>query len=111
MVFVCAGATAAVALAFALVGKGGTVLLYAPPPPGETVLLDPNRVFFEELSIKGAYSTSPFETREALDMLLAGEVDVDRLITHRLPLAETGPALKMAAVAGESLKIVIDPRR
>ncbi len=33
------------------------------------------------------------------------------MITHRLPLAETGRGFQLVAEAGESLKVIIEPQR
>jgi hypothetical protein len=33
------------------------------------------------------------------------------MITHRLPLAETGEGFRLVAEAGESLKVIVEPQR
>jgi L-iditol 2-dehydrogenase len=111
VVFVCTGARAAMRQAFELVGKGGTVMIFAPAAPGVEVPVEPHRFFFEELSVKSSYSTTPFETREALAMIAAGEVRAEDFITHRLPLAEAGRALRLVAEPADSLKVLVEPQK
>jgi L-iditol 2-dehydrogenase len=110
VVFVCTGARAAMGLAFDLVGKGGTMMIFAPSAPGVEVPIAPHRMFFDELSVRSSYSTTPFETREALAMIAAGEVRAEDLISHRFPLAEAGRALRMVAEPGDALKVLVRPQ-
>ena len=44
-------------------------------------------------------------------MLRVGRVDVEDLITHRLPLEETGLGFTLVANGEESLKVIIEPGR
>ena len=46
---------------------------------------------------------------EAIDVIDRGVVDVDRLVTHRLPLERAGEAFAMMASAGKSVKILLYP--
>ncbi len=90
-----------------LVGQGGTVLLFAPPAPGELLPVAPNRLFFQEITICSSYSAGPYETRLALDLLTAGRIRAEDLITHRFSLNEIQQAFDLVAHPGEALKVVI----
>lgn len=109
VVVVCAGSVPAIDGGMALAGPGATVLLFAPPPPGTVVAVEPYRLFFHELTLVSSYSAGPSETREALRLLADGCIDAEALITHRYGLAETGEALRLARAAGESLKVLVVP--
>jgi L-iditol 2-dehydrogenase len=92
-----------------LAGKGGTLLLYAPLAPGVTLPLEVHDLLFSEITLVSTYSCSPEETRIALEFIRRGRVDTRDLITHRFGLDEVGEAMRLAAQAGESLKIVVVP--
>jgi L-iditol 2-dehydrogenase len=92
-----------------LVGPGGTVLLFAPPAPQETLPVTPNTLFFQEISLRTSYSAGPYETRQALELLRYQRIRSETLITHRFPLEDAAQAFKMVASPGDALKIVIIP--
>lgn len=92
-----------------LVGAGGTVLLFAPSAPGEVLPLEPNHLFFREITVRTSYSAGPYETRQALDLLCAGRIRADMLITHRFPLKDVAKAFDIVAHPGNALKVVIFP--
>ena len=90
-----------------LVGSGGTVLFFAPPPPTLTLPITPNALFFQEISLHTSYSSSPRETRMALDLLRTGRIRPETVITHRFQLKEVAKAFKLVAKPGDALKVVI----
>jgi L-iditol 2-dehydrogenase len=91
-----------------LAARGGTMLIFAPPPPEARLAVSPHDILFYELTITGTYSTVPGETRLALDLLQDGRVKVEELITHRLGLAEVKRGLDMTREATESIKVLIE---
>jgi L-iditol 2-dehydrogenase len=107
-VFVCTHDHRAIAGALAMAGPGGVVQLFAPTTPGEPVPLDLGSAFFREVRLESTYSAGPFDTRDALSMLLGGAVRAEGVVTHRLPLAEVGEAFRLAR-SGEATKVVIEP--
>ena len=92
-----------------LVSKGGTVLIYAPLPPGDALDVDVCDLLFSEKTLVSTYSCGPDDTRLALNLIADGRVVLDGLVTHRFGLDEVDEALQLAAHAGESLKVVIVP--
>lgn len=98
---------AAMRLATECASEGGRVVLFTPARPGEELVLDPNRLYFHEISLIPSYSTGPEETREALRMISDGEMSPAALITHRFGIEDTARAYRLAAGAGDSLKIII----
>lgn len=89
-------------------GPGSTVLLFMAPEPGVKVELDPNHLFFREISLVSSYSCGPAETRETMKLLEEGVVRSQDLISHRFPLEQTLEGCRLTAAAGESLKVIID---
>jgi L-iditol 2-dehydrogenase len=90
-----------------LVGPGGTVLFFAPPPPTEELTLTPNYLFFQEITLRTSYSAGPYETRQALDLLQSGRIRPETIITHRFALQDAAEAFRMVAQPGSALKVVI----
>lgn len=109
VVIVTAGSAAVMEQGLRLAAKGGTVLIYAPLPPGETLPVDVCDLLFSEKTLVSTYSCGPDDTRMALDLLRHGRVQTRGLVTHRFGLEEVAEAMRLAAKAGESLKVVVVP--
>lgn len=84
-----AGSLAALELAFALTGRGGTTVTAGLPPPNETLAVNVVRLVAEERTLKGSYIGSSVPQRDVpryIAMYRAGQLPVDRLLSARLPL-------------------------
>ncbi|HEY6539631.1 MAG TPA: alcohol dehydrogenase catalytic domain-containing protein [Ktedonobacteraceae bacterium] len=90
-----------------LVGPGGTVLLFAPPPPEDVLPVIANTLFFQEISLHTSYSAGPRETRQALELLGSGRIHAESIITHRFALRNVAQAFRLVAKPGDALKAVI----
>lgn len=91
----------------AAAAPGGTVLLFTPAKPGEGLTIDPNFIYFNDISLVTSYSCGPDDTRAALRFIERGLVRADSLVTHRFPLAEAERAYRLTSEAGESLKCLV----
>lgn len=88
---------------------GGRVLLFAQTQHGEATI-DPAAVCVDEKSLLGSYSASVDLQDESARFVLSREMDLERLISHRFPLAESVEALRLAAhPQPDSMKVVIQP--
>ena len=88
---------------------GGRVLLFAQTQHGEATI-DPAAGCVDEKSLLGSYSASVDLQDESARFVLSREMDLERLISHRFPLAESVEALHLAAhPEPDSMKIVIQP--
>jgi len=88
---------------------GGRVLLFAQTQHGEATI-DPAAVCVDEKSLLGSYSASVDLQDESTRFVLSREMELERLISHRFPLAESVEALRLAAhPKPDSMKIVIQP--
>jgi L-iditol 2-dehydrogenase len=67
-----------------------------------------NALVLRELTVTASYSAGPDDMRSALHLIESGQVDPRPLISHRLPLEETGRALELQR-RGEALKVVVQP--
>ncbi len=110
VVILCTGARGAIDQALQSVDRGGTVLFFAPMGPDESYDLPFNEVFWRnDAMLTSSYGAGIRDLTQALDLIEGGRIEVERLITHRLPLAQTQTAFEMMLQAGDSLKIIIDP--
>lgn len=89
------------------VSRGGRVVLFTPAKPGEMLQLDPNSLYFRDITIVTSYSCGPSDTAEALGLIEKGVVTAGKLVTHRFPLEKTAEAFTLTSQAGDSLKSVI----
>lgn len=94
--------------AMAAVGRGGSVVFFGGCAPGTAVRVDTRRAHYEELSLLGAFHHTPELIRRAVEILEAGVVRPEGLISGRAGLAGVRDALDRMA-AGQALKILIEP--
>lgn len=88
---------------------GGRVLLFAQTQHGDATI-DPAAVCVDEKSLLGSYSASVDLQEESVRFVFSGEMELERLISHRFPLAESVEALDLAAhPKSDSMKVVIQP--
>lgn len=110
-VVVCTGARPAVATALAAVDRGGTVCFFAPMGPGECYPVPFDGVFWQrDVTLTSSYGSAPRDLHEALELIASGGAEVDRLVTHRLPLSQIATGFDLMGGGGDCLKIIIDPR-
>jgi L-iditol 2-dehydrogenase len=88
------GKPSAVELALKLAKKGGRVVIFGFSSEGAQAAFSPFEVLSRELTVMGAW-VNPYTFPRALDVLAAGVVDVKPLVTHRLPLEQTGQGIAM----------------
>jgi (R,R)-butanediol dehydrogenase / meso-butanediol dehydrogenase / diacetyl reductase len=105
VVFEVSGAAAAVTTAVQLAKVRGTLVVVA--IHGQPRPVDLQRVFWRELRILGArvYERRDFET--AVELVAAGAVPTDALITGVVPAAEVAAAFSDLE-AGRAMKILVD---
>jgi L-iditol 2-dehydrogenase len=92
IVIEAAGGEAAWGDAVSRVGPGGTVVFFGGLPRDARPTVDAYRVHYEELTLRGSFHHSPSTVRAALGFLASGAYPWERLVTHRVPLADL-PAL------------------
>jgi L-iditol 2-dehydrogenase len=106
---ICTGAIPAAEAALKSVDRGGTVLFFAVGKPGETITIDFNPYWRNDISFKTCYGAAPLDNRQALELLRTRAVAIDDMITHRYPLTEIGTAFKTAAEPTGTLKVIVIP--
>jgi L-iditol 2-dehydrogenase len=102
----CAGAPAAARLGLAATRRGGQyVQVGLPARPFE---LDFSLVAYKELRVTGSIGQHWTSWDRALALMSQGQVDMECLVSHSLPLAEWEQAFRMFE-ARQGLKIVLEP--
>lgn len=92
--------------ALQLVRKGGHVNLFAGFSAGDTSTIDVNLIHYNEIVVTGASALSRRDYGLALNMLSAGQIDANSLITHRYEVADSLAAFDEAG-SGRALKVAI----
>ena len=111
LVIVCTGAPSAFDQALKSVDRGGTILCFATTEPDVELSVPLNEFWRNEIKLMPSYGNSPLDAIEAIELIRAGRVPVEKMITHRLSLAETGPGFQIVAEGNESMKVIIEPHR
>ena len=113
-VILAVGGNALIRTAMDAARPGGRILLFAQTQHGEAVI-DPAAICVDEKTLVGSYSASVDLQEESVrfvmgDGMKPSEMDLERLVSHRFPLAESSQALDLAAhPQPSSMKIVIQP--
>jgi L-iditol 2-dehydrogenase len=108
-VILAVGANGLIRPAMDAARPGGRVLLFAQTARGEAAI-DPAAVCVDEKALLGSYSASVELQEESVRFVMSGEMDLERLISHRFPLSRSVEALNLAAhPQPDSMKIVIQP--
>ena len=108
-VIVCAGVLSAAQQAVESVDRGGTILFFAVPNPGQTLNIDFNPFWRNDVSLKTCYGAAPLDNRQALELLRSRSVAVKDLITHRYGLEEISRGFRAASEGKNCLKVIIKP--
>ena len=108
-VILAVGGNALIRTAMDAARPGGRILLFAQTQHGEAVI-DPAAICVDEKTLLGSYSASVDLQDESVRFVMGREMDLERLISHRFPLAQSPQALDLAAhPQPSSMKIVIQP--
>jgi L-iditol 2-dehydrogenase len=108
-VIVCAGALSVYRQALQTVDRTGTVLCFAPTDPGIELPIPVNDFWRNEIRVLPSYGNAPYDAVVAIELISSGRVPVEKMVTHRLSLAEAGLGFKLVAEAGEALKVILYP--
>jgi L-iditol 2-dehydrogenase len=111
LVIVCAGAISAYTQALQSVDRGGKVLCFAPLEPGLNFVFSFFDFWNDGITLLPTYGGSPLDITTAIEIVRAHRLPLDKMITHRLSLEETGFGFQLVAEGKESIKVIIEPHR
>ena len=112
-VFEMAGSSSAARLAYAVTGRGGTMVTAGLPNPSQRLELPLADFVAAERTVKGSYMGSASPRRDIpryVALYRSGRLPVDRLRSATLSLAEVNEGFDRM-VAGTSVRDVVDPWR
>jgi L-iditol 2-dehydrogenase len=112
LVIVAVSAPGIVPEALRISRPGSRILLFAQTSHQEAVELSGADICVGERTLLGCYSASVDLQAESARLVFSGELPVEDLISHRLPLESIRRAIDLARHPDEqSLKIVVEPQR
>lgn len=110
VVIECAGNVAAPGLAIEILAPEGTAALVG--MLAEPVPISQLNVMLKEAKLRGSFAYRPANFDEAVEMLAAGKVPADELVTSRIGLDGVAAAFEELLTPGTpELKILIEPAR
>lgn len=107
VVIECVGKPHSMELALQLSRRGGTVEFFGVCPIGKTIPVEPNQVYFKELTIVGSY-VNPFTFSRAIALLASKKIRVDSFQIDRFPLDGVYEAFTYQR-EGRTIKSIIQP--
>ena len=105
---VATGNLEALSQAVHLVRKGGTIVMFGVPNKGDKIEIDMSIVYSKEISIVTTYAASDKDTRNALELISSGKINVKSLVTHKYSLSDSQKAFEHAKSGDQAMKIVIE---
>ncbi len=101
------GVPAVIEQAFMAVKRGGTFMVFGVAPNDAHISLSPFRIYNDEITILGSMAVL-FSFQAALDLLSAGVINSEAMLTTALPLDDFSHALDMVR-RGEGVKTQLLP--
>ena len=91
---------------------GARILLFAQTAATERIEASGADLCVGERTLFGSYSASVDLQKESTDLVFGGDLPLDELISHRLPLVKIRSGFDLALHPGpKSLKIIVQPQR
>lgn len=106
VVFEVTGAPPALALAIRTVRRGGVVVQVGNLPGGE-IAVPVNAIMAKEIDFRGTFRFDK-EFEQAVELIVSGVIDVQKLVTARRPLAQAPDAVRLALDRSQSVKVVLE---
>jgi len=112
LVIVAASVPGIVEQALACSRPGARILLFAQTSATERIEASGADLCVGERTLFGCYSASIDLQKESARLVFSGEIPVEELISHRLPLVKIRSGFELALHPGpKSLKIIVQPQR
>ncbi|MGI8695805.1 MAG: zinc-dependent alcohol dehydrogenase family protein [Mycobacteriales bacterium] len=101
------GSAPAIEAAFEALERGGRLLIFGVAAESARVALSPFRIYNDEITVVGSMAVLN-SYGAALDLMSAGGIDTESILTHALPLEQFPDALELM-LAGEGVKVQVLP--
>ena len=107
LALVATGNEKALDQAFASVRRGGRILLFGAPALGARYQLDVSSLFSRQISLISSYSCVESDMHEAIRLVKAKDLDLQKLVTDRFTLSEADKALEYASSSKTGIKTLV----
>lgn len=111
VVIICTGAVPAFKQALECVDRAGTIMFFASTDPDYELSIPVFKMWKDGINIIVSYGAAPKDIMASIDMIRSQKIDVEKMITHRLSLEETGLGFQLVANAKDSVKVIIEPHK
>jgi L-iditol 2-dehydrogenase len=108
VVIECVGKPSTSQSALNLARRGGTIEFFGVCPVGQTFPIEPNQIYFKELTIVGSY-VNPLTFDRAIKVLSSGIIRIDEFPINRFSLDNVHEALRYQE-EGLTIKSIIEPQ-
>jgi L-iditol 2-dehydrogenase len=101
-------------LALKSVERGGTLLFFGGASEGATLSLPMNELFWRtEITLTSTYAGSPKDCTVALKLIKAGTIPVEKLVTHKLSLAQGSKGFEAVCTptVHDCIKVILLPQK
>lgn len=75
---------------------------------GTTITIDSNIIHYKELFVHGTHGSLPRHHAKAVELIASGKLDVEKLISHRLPLDEINKGISISENK-QGKRVIINP--
>ena len=110
-VILCIGAPSAAKQALSSVAPGGTILFFAPTEPEVDIPFPLFDLWNKQVKMFSTYAGAPDDIVDAIKILKDKEIDINDMISHKLPMDKTPEGFKLVAEAKNSIKVIIEPQK
>jgi L-iditol 2-dehydrogenase len=110
-VILCAGVLSAAQQALQCVERGGAILFFAVPKPGENIEIDMTPFWRNDIQFMTSYGAAPMDNQQALELIRDRDLNLKEMITHRFPLERIAEGFRAASEEEKCLKVIIKPHR
>ena len=95
--------------ALKMVRKGGTVLEFGGCPPNTEIKVSTQLLHYGDVTVIGAFHTTPAHFKKALNLIASKTINVNPLITRKMPLDKIKEAFETLTTSKKDVKIAINP--
>ena len=82
--------------------------MFGVPNKGDRIEIDMSVVYSKEISVITTYAASDTDTKNALELISSGKINVKSLITHKYTLNDSQKAFEHAKSGDHAMKIIIE---
>ena len=95
--------------ALKMVRKGGTVLEFGGCPPNTEIKVSTQLLHYGDVTVIGAFHTTPAHFKKALNLIASKTINVNPLITRKMPLDKIKEAFETLTTSKKDVKIAMNP--